>query len=107
MVHAVGELEIADRELRVIEVSVERVQLAFVDPPVLGDLRIEAFQGLEVVLLVGVVERLPEVKVLQLAGRDRVPGREERHGEQDETDVCRGHDLPVPELDAGSRILPG
>jgi hypothetical protein len=36
------QLEVADRELRVIDVMVQRVQLRLVDSVVLGDLGIEA-----------------------------------------------------------------
>jgi len=68
VVHAVVELEVADREVRVIDVMVEGVQLGLVDRAVLGDLDIEAFERLEVALLVGVVERLSEVEILEVAG---------------------------------------
>ena len=104
MVHPIVELEVADGELRVIDVMVERVQLGFVDPVVLGDLGIEAFQRLEVVLLVRVVERLSEVEILQLPARGgRSGGQESRHGDGrcSLAGSVRGHELPASELDAG------
>ena len=64
MVHAVVELEIADVELGGTDVVVQRVVLRFVEPVILAELGIEALERVEVVPLVGVKERLPEVEVL-------------------------------------------
>ena len=61
VVHPVGELEVADGELRVADQGVERVELGLVDGVVLADLGIQPLQRFEVLLLVRVVERLCEV----------------------------------------------
>jgi hypothetical protein len=64
--HAVAQLEIAQRELRVVDMVVQRVELGLVEAGMLADLGIEPLQRLEVVTLVRVIERLAEVQILQL-----------------------------------------
>ena len=58
--HPVVELEVADRELRVADEGMERVELPLVDPVVLGDLGIQALERLEPTFLMRVVEGLSE-----------------------------------------------
>ncbi len=46
-VHAVVELEVADRELRLPDVVVERIELRLVDAAMLSKLRVEPLERLE------------------------------------------------------------
>ncbi len=62
-VHAVVELEVADREFGIVDVVVQRIELRLVQTMVLGELGVEALQSLEVLSLVGVIERLAEIEV--------------------------------------------
>ena len=66
MMHAVTQLEIAERKLRVVHVVEKGVELGLVEPVVLADFGIEPLQRLEVIALVRVIERLAEVQILQL-----------------------------------------
>jgi hypothetical protein len=69
--HAVLELEVADGELRVVDVGIERVERSLVDAVVLGELRVEALEGAEVVALMGVEERLAEMGIPRRAALRR------------------------------------
>nr|NIV50136.1 hypothetical protein [Gammaproteobacteria bacterium] len=60
MVHAVTQLEIAERETGIVDVRVKRVELGLVDRGVLLDLGVEPLERLEVQALVGVIQRLAE-----------------------------------------------
>ena len=66
-----------------IDVILEGVQRGFVDPVVLRDLGIQAFQCLEVVFLVRVVERFSEVEILELHALGRSGEQEGHHGRQE------------------------
>ena len=106
VVHAVLELEVADRELGLVDVMVERVEVRLVDPVMLRDLGVEALERLEVVTLMGVEERLPEVRVAQL----RTGGRAGASERRDEPDRDGGGEdahrrLSVSDLDAGGAEL--
>ncbi len=66
MMHAVGELEVADRKLGLADVVVQRIELRLVDAAMLRQLRVEPLERFEVLALVGVKERLSEIEVLQI-----------------------------------------
>ena len=58
--HAVAKLEVTERKFRVIEMSVERVEIRLIDGEMLPDLGIEAVERLEPMALVGVVQGFPK-----------------------------------------------
>ena len=89
MVHAVVELEVADREFRFADVKVQRIALRLVDAAVQGELRIEPLQRLEVVPLVRVIERLAEIQVVQILARARTRGERTRQPEPDDESRAR------------------
>ena len=66
MMHAIAQLEIAERKIGVVDVAVKRVEFGLVDAAVLLDLAVQPLERLEVQSLVGVIQRLTEVQVLQL-----------------------------------------
>ena len=66
MMHAVPQLEIAERKFRVDHVVIERIEFGLVEAGMLADFGIEPLQRLEVIALVRVIERLAEVEILQL-----------------------------------------
>ena len=66
MVHAIAELEVAEREFGHIDVVKERIELRLVDVAVLPHLGIHTRESLEVLTLVGVVQGLAEIEVLQI-----------------------------------------
>ena len=66
MVHPVSEFEIAKRKFGVVDVIVKCVEFWLVELVVLPDLGIKPLQRAEEVPLVGVIQRLPEVQILQL-----------------------------------------
>ncbi len=76
MVHPVTQLEVADRELRLVDVMVQRVERRLVQAVVLRELGVEPFQRIEVASLIRVVERFPEIQIPETVVRR--PGR--RHG---------------------------
>ena len=62
--HAVAQLKVAERELGVVDVGVERIELRLVDVAILFHFPIESFQRFEELPLVGVIERLAKVQIL-------------------------------------------
>jgi hypothetical protein len=85
VVHAVVELEVTDRKLGVVEVMVKRIESGLVETAVLGELGVESLKCIEKLPLVGVIERLAEVGVLQIGADDRT-GCKSR--DQDKSDHC-------------------
>ena len=67
MVHAVVELEVADREFGAVDVIVQRIESGLVETVVLGELGVEPLERIEILSLVGVIERLAEIEVLNSA----------------------------------------
>ena len=110
VVHAIVELERADRELRGLDVVLERVERGLVDAVVPGDLGVEALERVEVVALEGVVERLSEMEIAQIQalgpehdlvhGRARDRGHEHRGAERNRPGQCSRQD-GLPALRAG------
>ncbi len=102
VVHPIVEFEVANRELSVIDIGLEGVQLGLVHPVMLTDLGVQALQCFEVAPLIRVKERLSEVGVFEIRAHSRTNGQENRHGDQ-ETPRClqREQDLPASELDEG------
>jgi hypothetical protein len=99
VVHTVVELEVADRELGVVEVIVKRIEVRLVETTVLGKLGVEPLERFEIPSLVGVIERLAEIGVPQVGSHGRTGGKS--HG-QDESEqlVWRSHcRLPISERD--------
>src|SRR5262249_28485848 len=60
--HPVAELEVADRKVRLPDVILERIELRLVDATVLSKLGIEPFQGIEILSLIGLVQRFAEIE---------------------------------------------
>jgi hypothetical protein len=52
-------------------VIVKRIEFGFVQNMVLGELGVEPLECIEILSLVGVIERLAEIEVPQVAARDR------------------------------------
>src|SRR5262245_11805178 len=67
VVHAIVEFEVAYREFSVVDVIVQRIEVWLVETPVHSKLGIEALKGIEKLSLVGVIKRLSEKQVLQVA----------------------------------------
>jgi hypothetical protein len=75
LVHAIVELEVADREFGVVDVIVKRIEFGFVQNVVLGELGVEPLECIEILSLVGVIERLAEMEVPHVAARGRTGGK--------------------------------
>ena len=68
VVHAVVELEVADREFGVVDVIVQRIEFGLVETVVHGEFGVEPLDCIEELSLVGVIERLAEIEVPQVSG---------------------------------------
>ena len=101
LVHAVVELEVADRKFRLLDVIVERIELRLVDAAVLGELGVEPLQRLEVVALIGVIERLSEIEVLQVGSRRRARGQQGGQRQSKSSRAARDALVPVSDVDRG------
>src|SRR5256885_8652325 len=83
--HPVVELEVADRELGVAQVVIERVELGLVERAMLAELGVDALERIEEVALARVVQRLAEVHIAKrglmriLAAARLRGGREAQH----------------------------
>jgi len=75
LVHAIVELEVADREFGVVDVIVKRIKCGFVQSVVLGELGVEPLECIEIVSLLGMIERLAEKEVSHVAARGRMDGK--------------------------------
>ena len=75
VVHAVVELEIADREFGVVDVKVKRIKFGLVQTVVLGKFSVKPLDCLEILSLVGVIDRLTEKEVLQLVTQGWTSGK--------------------------------
>ena len=62
-VHAIVELEITDREFRMVEMRIERIEAGLIDVMMLCKLGVEPLEGAKVVALIRVIERLAEVRI--------------------------------------------
>ena len=102
MMHAVVELEVADRELGFADVKLQRIALRLVDAVVQGELRIEPLQRLEVVALVRVIERLAEIQIAQILARARTRGERARQAEPDDESRARHARYQSPSCSCGS-----
>jgi len=71
-VHAVVELEIADREFGVVDVIVKRIECGFIQTMVLGKFGVEPLDCLEILSLVRVIERLAKKEVPQIVTQNRM-----------------------------------
>jgi len=56
-------------------VIVKRIKCGFVQNAVLGELGVEPLECIEILSLVGVIERLAEIEVPQVAARGRMDGK--------------------------------
>ena len=98
LVHPVAQLEITDGELRLVDMEGQGIQGRLVQPVMLGEFRVHAFQGLEIQALPGVVEGFAKERVFEFPARSR-PGREQaRDGANDRTDGTVHHDYQSPTL---------
>jgi hypothetical protein len=75
VVHAVVELEIPDQEFGVVDVIVKRIQFGFVETVVLRKFGVKPLDCLEILSLVGVINRLTEKQILQLAAQGWTGGK--------------------------------
>ncbi len=98
LVHAVVELEVADRKFGVVDVIVKSIEFGFVQNVVLGEFGVEPLECVEILSLVSVIERLAEIGVPQVAARDRTGSKSQGQGESDEL-ASRSHRLPIPQRD--------
>ncbi len=80
VVHAVAQLEVTERELRIVEVGVERVEIRLVDGDMLSNLGVEAIKRFEIPPLVGVIQRFAEPGVLDAIGPSRTSGQDRQDG---------------------------
>ena len=87
MVHAIVQLEVADRELRLAQVVVQRIECRLVDRAMLPELRVEPLERFEEVPLLRVVDRLAEIEI---AGLRRVVGGRTRARDCSEAERQRG-----------------
>ena len=69
VVHPIVELEVADGELGVVQVVVERVELRLVERAMLAELGVEPLQRVEEMALPGVVQRFAEIQAHDLPFR--------------------------------------
>jgi hypothetical protein len=65
-------------------VIVKRIETGFVQTSVLGELGVEPLDGIEILSLVGVIERLTEKEVLQVDAQDRTGGKSQGENESRE-----------------------
>src|SRR5439155_21629247 len=75
VVHAVVELEVAYREFGVVDVIVQRIEFGLVKTAVQGELGVEPLECIEILSLEGMIERLAEIEVPQIAARRRKGGK--------------------------------
>src|SRR5260370_40347341 len=80
LVHAIVELEVADRKFGVVDGIVKRIEFGFVQNVVLRELRVEPLECIEILSLVGGIERLAEIGVPQVAARDRTGSKSQGQG---------------------------
>ena len=96
VVHAVVELEVADRELGAVDVKVQRIECRLVETVVLGQLGIQPLQGIEVLSLIGVIERLAEVEVPQVGTRRRTDPQSQGQSEAEQLAGRPFHGTTIP-----------
>ena len=86
VVHAVVELEVADREFGVVDVIVQRIEFGLVETAVHGELGVEPLERIEELSLLRVVERLAEIEVVQrLVARATAGRSDQRRGRRSRT----------------------
>jgi hypothetical protein len=83
-VHAVVELEVADREFGVVNVIVQSIEFRMVETAVQGNLGVESLERIEIPSLPGVIERLAEIEVPQVAACGRTGGKSQGQAKSDE-----------------------
>ena len=66
VVHPIVELEVANEKFSLLDVMEQRIQLRFVQAIMLAEFGIQAFQGLEVISLIGVVDGFAEVEITKI-----------------------------------------
>ena len=101
VVHPIVELEVADGELGVVQVVVERVELRLVERAMLAELGVEPLQRVEEMALPRVVQRFAEIQVVQRLVARATAGRssdQRRGGEAQDNNADQrftsAHDLP-------------
>ena len=83
MMHPVPQFEITERKFGVIYMRIQRVEFRFVNLVMLPDFAVETFERLEEMPLMGVVEGLAKMQIVQLAAAARTRCQA---GEQQEPD---------------------
>ena len=73
LVHAVVEFEIADREFGVVDVIVKRIESGLIETVIHAEFGIEPLDCIEILALVGVIERFTEKQVLHVLQRRHQP----------------------------------
>ena len=99
VVHAVVELEVADRELGAVDVVMQRAERRLVEPVMLRELGVESHERVEELALVGREQRLAEVEIPDLGARGGAGRERGSNGEHVPAVERVRHRLPVPELD--------
>ena len=96
VVHAVVELEIADREFGLVDVIVKRIESGFVQTVVLCEFGVEPLDCFEILALVGVIERFVEKEVVLLVrSRLLVPSRFDFAAEAGAAAIARARPSPM------------
>src|SRR5207245_8337059 len=96
---ALVEHEVPDREFGVVDVVVKHIEPGLIQAVVLSELGVEALEGIEILSLVGVIERLAEIEVPQVGTHGRTDGQSQCQDESDEQVLRSHHWLPFPERD--------
>jgi hypothetical protein len=84
VVHAVVELKVTDREFGVVNVIVQRIEFRLVETAVQGNLGVESLERIEIPSLKGVIERLAEIEVPQVAACRRTGSKSQGQAKSDE-----------------------
>src|SRR5258708_19942880 len=67
LVHAIVELEVADRKFGVVDVIVKRIEFGFVQNAVLGEFGVEPLQCVEILSFESLIESLADLGVPHVA----------------------------------------
>src|SRR5439155_17746013 len=98
VVHAVVELEIADGEFGVVDVIVQRIESGLVETVVHSELSVEPLDCIEEPSLQGLIERLAEIEIPQVAAHRWTDGKYQGKTESDQP-ASHSHRSPFPKRD--------
>ena len=72
--HAVTELEVTDGKVRLPDVILKRIELRLIDAVVLSELGVETLEGIEILSLIRLIERLAEIEVMEASAARLLAG---------------------------------